>query len=178
MNNKIKDIDIKNHTYYFFDDIINIKIFDPDKVTIDEKLYKSILICYTGYVTIKDLKYVKINSVNPLYHIIDKVNGYLKEINKSKYSTLVHTNDCKKEIKKCEEWQIKIRYLIRSITKNSNYYDKKSIKFKFNLDDEIPLNKKKEIPSMVIVVRAVFHENNKYYPQVFLDECLYKLRTI
>ena len=101
MNNKIKDIDIKNHTYYFFDDIINIKFFDPDKVTIDEKLYKSILICYTGYVTIKDLKYVKINSVNPLYHIIDKVNGYLKEINKSKYSTLVHTNDCKKEIKKC-----------------------------------------------------------------------------
>ena len=35
-----------------------------------------------------------------------------------------------------------------------------------------------EIPSMIIVVRAVFHENNKYYPQVFLDECLYKLQII
>ena len=32
-----------------------------------------------------------------------------------------------------------------------------------------------EIPTMTIVVRAVFHENNKYYPQVFLDDCLYKL---
>ena len=49
------------------------------------------------------------------------------------------------------------------------------MKIKFNLDDELPLNKTIEIPTMTIVVRAVFHENNKYYPLVFLDECLYKL---
>ena len=41
------------------------------------------------------------------------------------------------------------------------------MKIKFNLDDKLPLNKMIEIPSMVIVVRAVFQENNKYYPQVF-----------
>ena len=46
---------------------------------------------------------------------------------------------------------------------------------KFNSDDELPLNKTIEIPKMAIVVRAVFHENNKYYPQVFLDECLYRI---
>ena len=49
------------------------------------------------------------------------------------------------------------------------------MKIKFNLNDELPLNKTIEIPTMTIVVRAVFYENNKYYPQVFLDECLYKL---
>ena len=49
------------------------------------------------------------------------------------------------------------------------------MKIKFNSDDEIPLKKMIEIPSMIIIVRAVLHENNKYYPQVFLDECLYKL---
>ena len=49
------------------------------------------------------------------------------------------------------------------------------MKIKFNLDDELPLNKTIEIPTMTIVVRPVFHENNKYYPQVFLDECLYEL---
>ena len=43
---------------------------------------------------------------------------------------------------------------------------------KFNSNDELLLNKTIEIPSMIIVVRAVFHENNKYYLQVFLDECL------
>ena len=49
------------------------------------------------------------------------------------------------------------------------------MKIKFNSDDVFLLNKTIEIPSMIIVVRAVFHENNKYLPQVFLDECLYKL---
>ena len=64
MRNKVKDIDIKNQTYYFFNDIINIKNFDPNNIKIDEKSYKDILIYYIGYVTIRDSKYVKINSVN------------------------------------------------------------------------------------------------------------------
>ena len=46
------------------------------------------------------------------------------------------------------------------------------MKIKFNSDDELPLNKMIEIPTMTIVVRAVFHENSKYYPKVFLDERL------
>ena len=75
MSNKVKDINIKNHTYYFFDDIINIKIFDLTNISRDEKSYKNIFIYYIGYVTIKDLKYVKINSVNPLQLIFSKVNG-------------------------------------------------------------------------------------------------------
>ena len=54
-------------------------------------------------------------------------------------------------------------------------YDQKYMKIKFNSDVELPLNKTIEIPSMIIVVRAVFHKNNKNYPHVFLDECLYKL---
>ena len=48
------------------------------------------------------------------------------------------------------------------------------MKIKFNSDDELPLNKVIKVHSMIIVVRAVFHESNKYYPQVFLDGCLYK----
>ena len=66
----------------------------------------------------------------------------------------------------------KIRDLIRSITKNSDDYDAKYMKIKFNSDDELPLNKTIEIPSMKIVVRVTFYEYNEYYPQVFLEECL------
>ena len=106
------------------------------------------------------------------------MNGYSEEINGNKYLTLVPTNENKEKIKKHEELWSKIRYLIRSITKNSDDYDEKYMKIKFNSDDELPLNKTIEIPTMAIVVRAVFHENNKYYPQVFLDECLYKLQII
>ena len=64
------------------------------------------------------------------------------------------------------------------MNKNSNDYDGKYMKIKFNLDNKLPLNKMMEVSSMTIVVRIVFHENNKYYPQVFLDECPYKLQTI
>ena len=49
------------------------------------------------------------------------------------------------------------------------------MKVKFISDDELPLNKTIEIPTITIVVRTIFVENNKYYPQVFLDECLYKV---
>ena len=48
MSNKFKDISTKNHTYYFFDDIINIKTFDP-------KVVQNILTYYIGYVAMKDL---------------------------------------------------------------------------------------------------------------------------
>ena len=125
--------------------------------------------------TIKDSKYVKINCVNPLYLTFSKVNRYFGELNKNKYSTLVPANESKEIIKKYEELWSKIRDLIRSITKNSNDYDEKYMKIKFNSDDELPLNKTIEIPSMIIVVTEGFYENNKYYPHVFLDECLYEL---
>ena len=66
MSDKFNDIDIKNHIFCFFD-IINIKNVDPNKIKIDEKSHKNILIYYIGYVTIKNWKYITINSVNPLY---------------------------------------------------------------------------------------------------------------
>ena len=52
---------------------------------------------------------------------------------------------------------------------------KKCMKIKFDSDDNLPLNKTVKVPIMKIVVRSIFHENNKYYPQVFLDKCLYKI---
>ena len=101
--------------------------------------------------TIKNLKYVKINSVNPLYLIFSKVNGYFnKEINKIKYLTLIPTMRANKKFKS------KIQDLIRSIAKNSDDYDEKYMKIKFNLDDELPLDKTIEICSMIITVRAYF----------------------
>ena len=65
--------------------------------------------------------------------------------------------------------------LITPLTKKSDDYGEKYITIKFNLNEELRLNKMKEVPSMTIVVRAVFHGNNKYHPQIFLDESFYKL---
>ena len=62
-----------------------------------------------------------------------------------------------------------------SVTKKSNYYDEKYIKIKLDSDDKLSLTKTIEIPVMVIIVRDIFYKNNKYYPQVFLDERLYNM---
>ena len=88
----------------------------------------------------KDSKYIKINSVNRFY-LIGKVNGYFEEINRNKYLMLVPINESKEIIKKFDELLIKIKNLIKSITKSSNDCDEKYKKSKFNSDDDLPLNK-------------------------------------
>ena len=69
----------------------------------------------------------------------------------------------------------KIGDLISSISNNSDDYNEKYMKIKFILDDSLPLNKTLKLCNMVVVVRSAFHEGNKYYPKVFLDESFYKL---
>ena len=78
-------------------------------------------------------------------------------------------------IEEYEELWKKAKRLIRWITKNPEDYEKKNAKIKFNLGDDLPLNKTIEIHNEKIVVRAVFHENNKHYQQDILDECLCEL---
>ena len=101
MSNKVKDISIKNETYYSFDDIINIKDFDPNNIKIDKKSCKNILIYYILYEMIKDSKYLRTNSVNPLNIVWNKMNGYFGEINGNKYLMSLHTSESKeKNLKK------------------------------------------------------------------------------
>ena len=76
---RIKETNIKSCTYYFFDDIVNIKNFDPNRIKIDKKSYESTIIDYVGYITTKNLRYVKINNVNPLHLIIYIVESYKKK---------------------------------------------------------------------------------------------------
>ena len=54
-------------------------------------------------------------------------------------------------------------------------YEKDYMKIKFNSDDNLPLNSQLKFLSLTIIVRSVFEEDGKYYPQVFLDECLYEV---
>ena len=77
---EIKEIHIKNQTYYFFDDMIDIKIFHSSLLKIDKKSHKDIDIYYIGYITIKKFSDCEnIHSVNPLYLIIHFATGYFKE---------------------------------------------------------------------------------------------------
>ena len=75
----IKEINIGNRTYHFFDDMINITYFDLNLLKIDKKLYKNTDIYYIRYITMKDSDYVNIKSVNPLYLVISDVDGFFEE---------------------------------------------------------------------------------------------------
>ena len=119
-----------------------MKFLDPNKIKIDEKLYKNILVYYIAYVTVKGSIYVKINSINPLYIMFNRINGYFEEIKENKYLTLVSTNENKEKIKKYEELWIKINNLIKTTTKKSDDYGEKYMKIEFHSGDKLPLNKR------------------------------------
>ena len=68
--------------------------------------------------------------------------------------------------------------IIDKIKEISNYecdYEKDYLKIKFNLDDDLPLNKPLKLHNMTITIRSVFKEDGKLYPQVFLNDTLYEL---
>ena len=83
---EFKRINIKNRTYYFYNDIIDLKDFEPNLLKIDKKHYKSIDIYYNGYITIKRINECEtISSVNPLYLRINHASGYVEEKNGNEY---------------------------------------------------------------------------------------------
>ena len=100
MNNnyKLKENDIKNCTYYFFDDMISVKVLNPNKNKLDEKPHKNIyyVLYYVGYVTP--------NSVKPLHFITNKINEYIEESNGSKYLTLVLADERKVTLKNIQNY--------------------------------------------------------------------------
>ena len=175
----IKEINIKNQTYYFFDDIISIEDFDPNLLKIDKKSYKNINIYYIGYITMKDSDYVKINSVNPLYLIINEVVGHIEEKHKSKYLVFDSANENNEVLKKDAGLWYVIKNKIETINKGKkSECNKDFIKIKFDIDDNLPLNRTLKLHNMTIIIRSVFEEDGKLYPQIYLDECLYELEML
>ena len=152
----IIEINMKNRTYYFFDNMINIKNFDPNLLKIDKKSYKKSDIFYIGYITMKDSDYVKINSENPLYLIIGEVDGYFEEININKYLTLVSTDKNKEVLTKYIELCDNIKNSIEKINNQSGEYGKDFMKLKFHSDNCLPLNKTLKLHIMTIIVISAF----------------------
>ena len=98
---KIKQINIKNRTYYFCNDQINLKHFDAGLLKIDKKDYKEIGIYYIGYVTVKKIANCNnINSINPLYLMINEMISQFKETFENKYLVLDDVDKNKKVLKK------------------------------------------------------------------------------
>ena len=104
---KVKQINIKNRTYYFYNDQINLKDFDARLLKVDKKDYKEIDIYYIGYVTVKKIANCNnINSVNLLYLMINEMIGHFEEKDGNKYLVLDDVDENKEVLKKYEEvWE-------------------------------------------------------------------------
>ena len=97
----IKQINIKNRTYYFYSDIIDLENFKSNLLKMDKKLYKDIGVYNIGYITIKKIDDCEnINSINPLYLNITHASGYIEEKGVNKYLVFDSTDENKELIKK------------------------------------------------------------------------------
>ena len=102
---KIKQINIKNRTCYFYNDQISLKDFDASLLKVDKKDYNQIYIYYIGYVTVKKIANCNnINSVNPLYLMSDKMIGHFEEKSGNKYLVLDDVNENKEASKNMKKF--------------------------------------------------------------------------
>ena len=166
---KVKELNIKNRTYYYFNDIIDIKDFQSNLLKIDKKQYNNIDIYYIGYITIKKIgDWENIHSVNPLYFIIYSPTGYLKKKDGEKYLIL----DSRERY---DEVFSVIKKEIETINGGKELiYEKDYAKIGVNIDDDVPLNKQLKFPTLTIIIRCIFQKGKELDPQIYSDECLYE----
>ena len=173
---EVKKINIKNRTYYFYNEVINLKTFESGLLKIDKKHYKEINIYYISNITIQEIDDCEsIYSVNPLYLLVNHAYGYIEEKNGNKYLVFDDSVNEKKELLKkyADVWD-EIQNKIKTINGGKeNNYGKDYMKIKFNSDDDLPLNEPLKFHAMTIIIRSIF-EDDKLYPQILLDDTLYK----
>ena len=150
----VRQINIKNRTYYFYNDLINIKAFDSKLLKLVKKTSVGLGIYYIGYVT-KKPKW-NVNSVNPLYLMINRIDGFTEEKNGDKYLNISNTGKNSEVLKKYSEVWSGIIDCINKINGNDGEYDKDFLKIKFNSDDDIPLNKGLYFPTITVIIRNIF----------------------
>ena len=157
--------------------IFNLKDFDAKLLKVDKKDYDEIDIYYIAYVTVKKIDNCKnINSVNPLYLMIDEMIGHFEEKNENKYLVLDDVNENKEVSQKYEEVWKGVKKEIETINGGKKIeYGKDFLKIRFKSNDDLPLNKPIKLRLLTIIIRSVFSEHGKFYPQFFLDDALYEL---
>ena len=158
-------MNIKNRTYYFYNDLINIKDFDAKLLKLNKKTSMGLNNYYTGFVT-KKLEW-NVNSVNPLYLMINRIDGFVEEVNSDKYLNISDTDRNSEVLRKYSEVFTGIKNCVRKINDNElREYDKDFMTIKFNPDDGIPLNKELNFPTITVMTRNIFEKCGKCYPQI------------
>ena len=110
-----------------------------------------------------------------MYLQINHASGYIEEKDVNKYLIFDSTDENKELLKKYNDVWNGIKNKIEEVSSGECDYEKDYMKIKFNSDDDLPLNKPLNFRLMTITIRSVLKEDGKLYPQVSLDDTLYKL---
>ena len=171
----IKSLEIKTKVNYNWDDIVYVNDFDEDSLEIIKRDSKNgFNIYYIGYIFKSNYYDYGCSTIRPLYFVINRLIGYIEEIEGSSDKYLVvlsslHNNNITSVLDKIgESIENKIEDKIKPGIKIKDYD-----KFRFNSDIDLPLNTALEFRSLLINVSFVIEKDNEYYPEIYLDECLY-----
>ena len=135
----VKQININDQTYYFYNYIISIKYFDARLLKIDNKTYKNIGVYNIGYIKKKKIvDYENIHSVNVLYLFIANASGYIEEKSVNKYLVFDSADENKQLLKKYSDVWNGIKNKIKEVDDSNCDYEKDYMKIRFNSDDNLP----------------------------------------
>ena len=164
----IKSLEIKTKINYNWDDIIYINDFNADLLEISKRESKiGVNIYHIGYVLDPDYDY---NTITPLHFVVGRLIGYIEEIEESndKYLVVASSVRNKNIISVIDMVSTSLEDKINPSIKIKDYN-----KFRFNSDIDLPLNTITGFRSLVINISCVIEKDNEYYPEIYLDECLY-----
>ena len=168
----INSLEIKDKTNYDFDNICYIDDFDVNSLKITKK---ELRIGANIYYTRCALNLDDDDTIIPLYFLIDRLIGFIEEIDGSsdKYLVAVTSLHNKKIINALDNVWSSIKDKINPSIKIKDYD-----KFRFNSDIDLPVNTITEFRSLLINASCVIEEDNEYYPEIYLDDCSYVKNSI
>ena len=156
---ELKEVRIKNLTCYYSDDIIKFKYFKFDNILICEKSYKNILIY--------DILCKNLIGAKPLHIMFDKVNGFIRVYDKTKYLILFG-------LEKYDAIYDRIIYLISLKSGITYVFSHNYAKIEINSDDNMPLQTM-TLHNEIILIKSVFNKDqNHYYYNIFLEKYSYQ----
>ena len=168
----INSLEIKTKTNYNWDGIVYINDFNVNSLEIIKRESRiGANIYYIGYVLNPDYDY---STINPLYFVINRLICYIEEIEGSSDKYLVFAKNVRNKniISVLDTVWTSIKNKIEDEI-NPNIKIKDYDKFRFNSDIDLPLDTTIQFRSLVINVSCVIEKDNEYYPEIYLNECLY-----
>ena len=172
---ELKQINIKSRGYYCYNDIIDLDELVGSKIKVDKKDFNDIDIYYLGYEYKKKITECnEINSVNPLYLRIKDMKGQFKKGKGDNVWYLIIFGDADVLRNFANIWK-SIRAKIEENTDGIVQYDTDYMRRKFESNDHLPTDNIINIRLVAVLVRSIFAQNGRFYPQLFLDDGPYKL---